>query len=85
MPGTAFVDFDQTVEALLDQRLDLWIEASAEPAWRKPGTGMLERARELDFPGPYLMIGDYDPHDGVCARAFGARFVVAKEWHERGI
>ena len=58
-------------------------EASADPAWRMPQTGMLERARALGFPGPYVMIGDNAVLDGGAALAFGAQFVRAEHWHAR--
>jgi histidinol phosphatase-like enzyme len=73
------------ITAQLRRRLGASCEASADPAWRKPGVGMLERARALGFAGPYVLIGDNHEQDGGAAGAFGARFVLAKEWHARGL
>jgi hypothetical protein len=68
---------------LLRRYLRTTCEASDDPAWRMPRTGMLERARELGFPGPYVVIGDNAAQDGDAALAFGARFVRAAHWHAR--
>lgn len=73
------------ITAQLRRRLGASCEASADPAWRKPRPGMLERARQLGFAGPYVLIGDSIEHDGGAASAFGARFVLASDWHARGL
>jgi histidinol phosphatase-like enzyme len=73
------------ITAQLRRRLGASCEASADSAWRKPGVGMLERARQLGFAGPYVLIGDNPEHDGGAAAAFGARFVLASDWLARGL
>lgn len=60
-------------------------EASDDPAWHMPQTGMLERAGALGFPGPYVLIGDNAAQSGDAALAFGARFVRAARWHAHSV
>jgi hypothetical protein len=73
------------IAAQLRRRLGASCEASADPAWRKPRPGMLEHDRQLGFPGPSVLIGDNREHDGSVAAAFGAHFVLASDWHTRGL
>jgi hypothetical protein len=46
---------------------------------------MLEHARALGFAGPSVLIGDNREQDGGATAAFGARFVLASDWHARGL
>jgi histidinol phosphatase-like enzyme len=62
----------------------LWVRTSSDPAWRKPGPGMLvEACRTFEVAaGDAVFVGDHQT-DAEAAEAAGVRFVYADTFFDR--